>query len=153
MIFNWNAQLYPGNMFVLLKSFMVFFLSFLIQHFQVTEEVYDILKNAQAYEFNCRGKIKVKGKGDMTTYFLTDRRATATMRVDDLLHPYPNHNGQFYVNPQQHHMQQQQVQYSNIGAQNCEFLLVHIQCTTCVTRLFGCAARRLVVLLRKKINV
>ena len=86
----------------------------------------------------------------MTTYFLTDRRATATMRVDDLLHPYPNHNGQFYVNPQQHHMQQQQVQYSNIGAQNCEFLLVHIQCTTCVTRLFGCAARRLVVLLRKK---
>ena len=89
----------------------------------------------------------------MTTYFLTDRRATATMRVDDLLHPYPNHNGQFYVNPQQHHMQQQQVQYSNIGAQNCEFLLVHIQCTTCVTRLFGCAAGRLVVLLRKKINV
>ena len=36
---------------------------------QITEEVYDILKNAQAYEFNCRGKIKVKGKGDMTTYF------------------------------------------------------------------------------------
>ena len=31
---------------------------------QITEEVYDILKNAQAYEFNCRGKIKVKGKGD-----------------------------------------------------------------------------------------
>ena len=83
---------------------------------QITEEVYDILKNAQAYEFNCRGKIKVKGKGDMTTYFLTDRRATATMRVDDLLHPYPNHSGQFYVNPQQH----LQVQYSNIGAQNCK---------------------------------
>ena len=86
---------------------------------QITEEVYDILKNAQAYEFNCRGKIKVKGKGDMTTYFLTDRRATATMRVDDLLHQQylnSNHTGQFYVNPQQHH----QVQYSNIGAQNCK---------------------------------
>ena len=86
---------------------------------QITEEVYDILKNAQAYEFNCRGKIKVKGKGDMTTYFLTDRRATATMRVDDLLHPYPNHSGQFYVNPQQH----LQVQYSNIGAQNCKIFI------------------------------
>jgi hypothetical protein len=72
---------------------------------QVTEEVYEILRNAQAYEFNCRGKVKVKGKGDMTTYFLTDRRATATMRVDDLQSQH-----QFYVNPQ--------VQYSNIGSQN-----------------------------------
>ena len=66
---------------------------------QVTEEVYEILKNAQAYEFTCRGKIKVKGKGEMTTYFLTDRKASATMRVDDLLHQ------QYYAN---------QVQYSNL---------------------------------------
>ncbi len=76
---------------------------------QVTEEVYDILKNAQAYEFNCRGKIKVKGKGDMTTYFLTDRRATATMRVDDLMAQHAHHQQQqFYINQQlQHHMVQQ----------------------------------------------
>ena len=67
---------------------------------QVTEEVYEILKNAQAYEFTCRGKIKVKGKGEMTTYFLTDRKASATMRVDDLLHQ------QYYAN--------QHVQYSNL---------------------------------------
>merc|ERR1719186_511347 len=53
-------------------------------HTQVTEEVYDILKNGQ-YEFHCRGKEKVKGKGEMTTYFLTDRRAASTMRMDDLM--------------------------------------------------------------------
>ena len=64
-------------------------------HTQVTEDVYDILKNSP-YEFQCRGKVKVKGKGDMTTYFLTGRRAASTMRIDDLVtqnlhnHHYPN---------------------------------------------------------------
>lgn len=43
-----------------------------------------MLKN-HAYEFQCRGKIKVKGKGEMTTYFLTNRRAPSTIRMDDLL--------------------------------------------------------------------
>ena len=38
----------------------------------------------------------------MTTYFLTDRKASATMRVDDLLHQ------QYYCN---------QVQYSNLPPQ------------------------------------
>merc|ERR1719342_120273 len=61
-------------------------------HTQVTEDVYDILKNSP-YEFQCRGKVKVKGKGDMTTYFLTGRRAASTMRIDDLVSqsvPYQN---------------------------------------------------------------
>ncbi|XP_050427048.1 Ca(2+)/calmodulin-responsive adenylate cyclase isoform X2 [Adelges cooleyi] len=40
---------------------------------QVTEEVYQLLKN-EPYVFQCRGNVKVKGKGDMTTYFLTDRK-------------------------------------------------------------------------------
>ncbi|VVC99302.1 unnamed protein product [Leptidea sinapis] len=44
-------------------------------HTQVTEEVYQILKD-MAYQFVCRGKVKVKGKGEMTTYFLTDRGPT-----------------------------------------------------------------------------
>lgn len=35
--------------------------------------MYNVLKNFP-YEFQCRGKIKVKGKGDMTTYFITDRK-------------------------------------------------------------------------------
>ncbi|XP_068082518.1 Ca(2+)/calmodulin-responsive adenylate cyclase [Anabrus simplex] len=52
-------------------------------HTQVTEEVYQVLKN-YPYEFQCRGKVKVKGKGDMTTYFLTDRKQPGTIRVDDL---------------------------------------------------------------------
>ncbi|KAM3963136.1 LOW QUALITY PROTEIN: adenylate cyclase type 1 [Aphomia sociella] len=41
-------------------------------HTQVTEEVYHLLKD-MPYQFVCRGKVKVKGKGEMTTYFLTDR--------------------------------------------------------------------------------
>ena len=52
-------------------------------------------------------------------------KATATMRVDDLLQQHQQH--QFYVNPthhnpmtNQHH--QQQAQYSNIGSQNCKFV-------------------------------
>ena len=34
-------------------------------HTQVTEDIYEILKNSP-YEFQCRGKVKVKGKGEMT---------------------------------------------------------------------------------------
>ena len=52
-------------------------------HTQVTEEVYQVLKH-QPYEFQCRGRVKVKGKGEMTTYFLTDRKQPATVRVDDI---------------------------------------------------------------------
>lgn len=36
---------------------------------QVTQEVYNVL-NANGYPLECRGVIKVKGKGDMVTYFL-----------------------------------------------------------------------------------
>ena len=49
----------------------------------MTEEVYQVLKH-QPYEFQCRGRVKVKGKGEMTTYFLTDRKQPATVRVDDI---------------------------------------------------------------------
>lgn len=52
-------------------------------HIQVTEEAYLVLKS-YPYEFQCRGKVKVKGKGDMTTYFLTDRKQPGTIRVDEL---------------------------------------------------------------------
>ncbi|CAL1546763.1 unnamed protein product [Lymnaea stagnalis] len=38
---------------------------------QVTEEVYAVLKNV--FTFECRGKVPVKGKGDMITYLLKDR--------------------------------------------------------------------------------
>lgn len=45
--------------------------------------MYQVLRN-YPYEFQCRGKVKVKGKGDMTTYFLTDRKQPGTLRVDEL---------------------------------------------------------------------
>ncbi|XP_035218314.1 Ca(2+)/calmodulin-responsive adenylate cyclase-like [Stegodyphus dumicola] len=41
-------------------------------HIQVTEDVYTLLKDG--YVFQCRGIVKVKGKGDMTTYFLLGRK-------------------------------------------------------------------------------
>ncbi|XP_049823997.1 Ca(2+)/calmodulin-responsive adenylate cyclase-like isoform X2 [Aethina tumida] len=52
-------------------------------HTQVTEEVYQVLRT-YPYEFQCRGKVKVKGKGDMTTYFLIDRKQPGTLRVEEL---------------------------------------------------------------------
>lgn len=61
-------------------------------HTQVTEEVYQVLKH-QPYEFQCRGRVKVKGKGEMTTYFLTDRKQPATVRVDDLAHMMKQQHG------------------------------------------------------------
>ncbi|KAK3930408.1 Adenylate cyclase type 1 [Frankliniella fusca] len=50
---------------------------------QVTEEVFQILRN-HPYQFQCRGVVKVKGKGDMTTYFLNDRKPPGTLRIDEL---------------------------------------------------------------------
>lgn len=55
----------------------------LFVYWQVTEEVFQVLCN-HPYEFQCRGKVKVKGKGEMTTYFLTDRKQPGTIRVEDL---------------------------------------------------------------------
>lgn len=40
--------------------------------FQVTSEVYNIL-SVKGYMMQCRGMVKVKGKGDMLTYFLVGR--------------------------------------------------------------------------------
>jgi hypothetical protein len=40
--------------------------------FQVTQEVAQILET-KGYKLTCRGTIRVKGKGDMVTYFLEER--------------------------------------------------------------------------------
>ena len=66
-------------------------------HTQVTEDVYHVLRH-QPYEFQCRGRVKVKGKGEMTTYFLTDRKQPATVRVDDIA------SAHLMMMKQQHHM-------------------------------------------------
>ena len=83
---------------------MVWIDSKLLYYFQVTEDVYQVLNKARAYEFQCRGKIKVKGKGEMTTYFLTGRRAASTMRMDDLMLPMQMQQQQLI----QQQLQQQQ---------------------------------------------
>uniref|UniRef100_A0A6I8NBM0 Adenylate cyclase type 1 n=1 Tax=Ornithorhynchus anatinus TaxID=9258 RepID=A0A6I8NBM0_ORNAN len=40
---------------------------------QVTEEVHRLLRRC-SYEFTCRGKVSVKGKGEMLTYFLEGKK-------------------------------------------------------------------------------
>ncbi|XP_069111853.1 uncharacterized protein [Argopecten irradians] len=46
-------------------------------YIQVTEDVYGVLKHQ--YDFKCRGRIKVKGKGEMVTYFLLGRRGLGAL--------------------------------------------------------------------------
>lgn len=46
----------------------------LANRIQCTHEFYELLKDKDWYNFECRGTVKVKGKGDMTTYFLLGRR-------------------------------------------------------------------------------
>ncbi|KAG8224712.1 hypothetical protein J437_LFUL004881 [Ladona fulva] len=43
-----------------------------LDHIQVTHDVYTIL-SARGYPLSCRGPVKVKGKGEMVTYFLNGR--------------------------------------------------------------------------------
>ncbi|KAJ8934999.1 hypothetical protein NQ314_013071 [Rhamnusium bicolor] len=66
-------------------------------HTQVTEEVYQVLRT-YPYEFQCRGKVKVKGKGDMTTYFLIDRKQPGTLRVEELNNIRANTNNANNIN-------------------------------------------------------
>lgn len=47
-----------------------------LDQIQVTQEVYQIL-HAKGYPLTCRGTIKVKGKGEMVTYFLNGYSSTA----------------------------------------------------------------------------
>ncbi|XP_055713840.1 Ca(2+)/calmodulin-responsive adenylate cyclase isoform X2 [Phlebotomus papatasi] len=48
---------------------------------QVTQEVVDSLQGSH-FEFKCRGQIKVKGKGDMITYFLCEQSHTNMLNGD-----------------------------------------------------------------------
>uniref|UniRef100_A0A7G3A9D1 adenylate cyclase n=3 Tax=Lutzomyia longipalpis TaxID=7200 RepID=A0A7G3A9D1_LUTLO len=49
---------------------------------QVTQEVVDSLQGSH-FEFKCRGQIKVKGKGDMITYFLCEQSHTNMLNGGD----------------------------------------------------------------------
>lgn len=58
---------------------MGFLIAYFFSH-QITQEVYNILE-PRGYNMKCRGKINVKGKGSMITYFL-QRKSTTD---DDML--------------------------------------------------------------------
>jgi len=96
-------------------------------HTQCTEEIYNVL-GGHCYEFQCRGKVKVKGKGEMTTYFLVGRRSMGpetTMRMDDLMPPVGGHGSvanlarginSSFPHPHQHHPPPQQPLPNNFSS-------------------------------------
>ncbi|XP_032526667.2 adenylate cyclase type 6 isoform X1 [Danaus plexippus] len=65
----------------------------LLDHIQVTEEVYDILAT-RGYQLRCRGTIDVKGKGNMVTFFLDGIGETPMPGVKDIYaNPTPSTSG------------------------------------------------------------
>ncbi|XP_068092610.1 adenylate cyclase type 1 isoform X4 [Hyperolius riggenbachi] len=63
---------------------------------QVTEDVHRILKRCN-YEFVCRGKVSVKGKGEMLTYFLEGKvdginAQTRSLNLERKMYPYGRSN-------------------------------------------------------------
>lgn len=67
-------------------------------YFQVTEDVHRILKRCN-YEFVCRGKVSVKGKGEMLTYFLEGKvdginAQTRSLNLERKMYPYGRTNVQ-----------------------------------------------------------
>lgn len=58
---------------------------------QVTQEVVDALQGSH-FEFKCRGQIKVKGKGDMVTYFLCDTKPSNDIGMDMVHMRHPNYH-------------------------------------------------------------
>ncbi|KAF7247739.1 Adenylate cyclase type 1 [Varanus komodoensis] len=63
---------------------------------QVTEEVQRILKRCN-YEFVCRGKVSVKGKGEMLTYFLEGKAngnnsQTRSLNLERKMYPFGRAN-------------------------------------------------------------
>nr|XP_027197802.1 Ca(2+)/calmodulin-responsive adenylate cyclase-like [Dermatophagoides pteronyssinus] len=65
-------------------------------HIQCTEEVYQLLKD-YPYEFKCRGTVNVKGKGEMTTYFLLNKKSNhkpfKALRPSNIDAPKSGQNG------------------------------------------------------------
>ncbi|XP_064410211.1 adenylate cyclase type 1 [Latimeria chalumnae] len=62
---------------------------------QVTEDVYRVLKRCN-YEFACRGKVSVKGKGEMLTYFLEGKTnsnpQTRSLSLERKMYPFGRTN-------------------------------------------------------------
>ncbi|XP_053949645.1 Ca(2+)/calmodulin-responsive adenylate cyclase isoform X5 [Anastrepha ludens] len=77
---------------------------------QVTQEVVDSLQGSH-FEFRCRGTIKVKGKGDMVTYFLCDSSSNGLngeVRNAMIANRAITQNGNGFTSQQQQQQQQTQ---------------------------------------------
>ncbi|KAL4717558.1 hypothetical protein ACJJTC_000707 [Scirpophaga incertulas] len=62
----------------------------LVDHIQVTQEVYDIL-STRGYKLRCRGTVDVKGKGNMVTFFLDGVGDTTPLDAHDIyVNPIPS---------------------------------------------------------------
>ncbi|XP_069966183.1 Ca(2+)/calmodulin-responsive adenylate cyclase isoform X3 [Bactrocera oleae] len=88
---------------------------------QVTQEVVDSLQGSH-FEFRCRGTIKVKGKGDMVTYFLSDSSnngLNGEVRNAMIANRAITQNGNGYTTQQQ--QQQQQTQSNGLHAHPPEY--------------------------------
>ncbi|XP_044135411.1 atrial natriuretic peptide receptor 2-like [Bufo gargarizans] len=48
---------------------------------QCSSSAYDLLKQIGGYKLVCRGTLTIKGKGDMTTYWLEGKTATSTQNI------------------------------------------------------------------------
>lgn len=64
-IINLNKRGLEGGM----RTLILFF--FFFNTLQVTTDMYQVL-TVNNYQLECRGVVKVKGKGEMTTYFLNE---------------------------------------------------------------------------------
>ncbi|XP_018792357.1 PREDICTED: Ca(2+)/calmodulin-responsive adenylate cyclase isoform X2 [Bactrocera latifrons] len=90
---------------------------------QVTQEVVDSLQGSH-FEFRCRGTIKVKGKGDMVTYFLSDSSnngLNGEVRNAMIGNRAITQNGNGYTAQQQQQQQQQQTQSNGLHAHPPEY--------------------------------
>lgn len=88
---------------------------------QVTQEVVDSLQGSH-YEFRCRGQIKVKGKGEMVTFFFCDQAMNGEVRgtmLPSFTQSYPEEpaisrsKSNSSYQEQQHPQQSQQQEFSN----------------------------------------
>lgn len=65
----------PTKVFSLLSCFCVDFLIFGFFFFQVTEETSQMVESV-GYNVTLRGVVNVKGKGDLTTYFVNTEHSS-----------------------------------------------------------------------------
>ncbi|KAK2183008.1 hypothetical protein NP493_328g05007 [Ridgeia piscesae] len=62
---------------------------------QVTEDVHHPLRHS--YDFKCRGSVNIKGKGEMTTYYLLGKKPRSVENAGELSSSYKKEPAVFYI--------------------------------------------------------